>query len=128
MTSRVRRIDVDDPDVDGDYSHRLLYRGEPFTGEAEEYLAGRRVSVTSYTEGLKDGPHRHWYPSGALQAEGVMRSGFLAGEARRWHENGVLARRLLHSEDGRIALAGCEWDESGAPTRTWERPDTKENE
>ncbi|MFG2138110.1 hypothetical protein [Streptomyces sp. NPDC048650] len=32
----VLRIDVDDPDVDMDHVQRLLYRGEPFTGEVAE--------------------------------------------------------------------------------------------
>ncbi|WP_405448164.1 toxin-antitoxin system YwqK family antitoxin [Streptomyces erythrochromogenes] len=117
----MHRIDIDDPDVDGDYAHRLLYRGELFTGEAEEFVAGRRVSLTTYKEGIKDGLYRQWYASGALQAEGVMRMGLLAGEARRWHENGVLAQRLVQSEDGRFSLQAYEWDANGAPTRTWNR-------
>ncbi|MEV6570338.1 hypothetical protein [Streptomyces sp. NPDC051577] len=114
--------------MDGDYGQRLLYKGELFTGEAEEYLAGRRVSVTTYTQGIKDGPYWHWFASGVLQATGVMRSGFLAGEALRWHENGVLAQRLLYSEDGHIALAAFAWDEKGAPVSAWVRPDAEEGE
>ncbi|MFJ3833653.1 toxin-antitoxin system YwqK family antitoxin [Streptomyces sp. NPDC090046] len=117
----MHRIDIDDPEVDADYAHRLLYHGELFTGEAEEFVAGRRLSLTTYREGIKDGPYRQWYASGVLQAEGVMRTGRLAGEARRWHENGVLAQRLVQSEDGRFSLQAFEWDENGAPTRTWDR-------
>lgn len=52
----MQRIDLDDPEVDLDYAQRLLYRGELFTGEAEEYLAGHRVSLVTYTDGYRDGP------------------------------------------------------------------------
>ncbi|MFD7631317.1 toxin-antitoxin system YwqK family antitoxin [Streptomyces sp. NPDC059851] len=117
----LERIDIDDPEVDGDYAQRLLYRGELFTGEAEEHLDGCRVGITRYTDGIKDGPYRHWYKSGVLQAEGVMRMGFLAGESLRWHANGTLAKKMISSEDGRFLLASYEWDEDGLPTRTWER-------
>ncbi|MFJ9642835.1 toxin-antitoxin system YwqK family antitoxin [Streptomyces sp. NPDC101206] len=93
MAMTLERIDIDDPEVDGDDAQRLLYRGEPFTGEAEEYIDGHRVSVTRYTEGIKDGPYRHRYKNGVLQAVGVMRMGFLAGESLRWHANGLLAQK-----------------------------------
>ncbi|WP_329444159.1 hypothetical protein OG906_18330 [Streptomyces sp. NBC_01426] len=34
------------------------------------------MSVTTYTQGIKDGPYWHGFASGVLQATGVMRSGF----------------------------------------------------
>lgn len=46
--AEVARIDIDDPDVDMDQGQRVLYRGEPFTGEAEERLGGVVVSLDSY--------------------------------------------------------------------------------
>jgi hypothetical protein len=51
----VKRINIDDPQVDMDMSRRLLYRGELFTGEVEEYLGGARVSLETYVDGLADG-------------------------------------------------------------------------
>ncbi|MEU4127177.1 hypothetical protein [Streptomyces virginiae] len=59
--------DIDDPDVDGDHVHRLLYRRVLFTGEAEECIAGRRVRLTTYREGAKDGSYWQWYASGACR-------------------------------------------------------------
>lgn len=116
----MQRIDLDDPEVDLDYDHRLLYRGEVFTGEVEEYLAGHRVSLVTYKDGFRDGLFREWYKSGVLRAEGTMRMGSLSGEYKSWHENGALAVKKLHSEDGRTPLSHYEWDEEGRPTRAWE--------
>jgi antitoxin component YwqK of YwqJK toxin-antitoxin module len=116
----MNRIDLDDSDVDLDYGLRLLYRGEPFTGEAEEYLAGHRVSLVTYKDGFRDGPFREWYKSGVLRAEGTMRMESLSGEYKSWHENGVLATKKLHSADGGAPLSHYEWDEEGCPTRAWE--------
>ncbi|POX41711.1 hypothetical protein C3486_08520 [Streptomyces sp. Ru73] len=117
----MRRIDIDDPDVEVDFDHRLLHHGEPFTGEAEEYLAGHRVSLVTYQDGYKNGPFREWFKSGALRAEGTMRMGFVSGEFTRWHENGTLAKKTVNSPDDRTPLAAFEWDEEGRPTRSWER-------
>ncbi|WP_030683892.1 toxin-antitoxin system YwqK family antitoxin [Streptomyces cellulosae] len=116
----MNRIDLDDSDVDLDYGLRLLYRGEPFTGEVEEYLAGHRVSLVTYKDGFRDGPFREWYKSGVLRAEGMMRMENLSGEYKSWHENGVLGMKKLHSADGGTPLSHCEWDEDGRPTRAWE--------
>ncbi|MFI2432196.1 hypothetical protein [Streptomyces sp. NPDC018693] len=54
----MRRIDIDDPDVDLDYAQRLLYRGALFTGEVEEFLAGHRVSLVTYAS------HDEWDEEG----------------------------------------------------------------
>lgn len=116
----MQRIDLDDPEVDLDYAQRLLYRGELFTGEVEEYLAGHRVSLVTYREGLRDGPFREWYKSGALRAEGTMKMGSLVGEYKNWHENGVLAEKKIHSADDGFPLSHYEWDDEGRPTRAWE--------
>ncbi|MFI2432195.1 toxin-antitoxin system YwqK family antitoxin [Streptomyces sp. NPDC018693] len=114
-----RRIDIDDDEVDVAFDQRLLYAGEPYTGEVVEHLAGSMVSLITYADGFKDGPYREWYENGTLRAEGVMRMGFVSGEFKRWHSNGCLARRMLNSEDGKTPLAEYEWDEEGRPTRTW---------
>ncbi|KAB1139832.1 hypothetical protein F7R91_38545 [Streptomyces luteolifulvus] len=42
------RIDIDDPEIEMDEAQRLLYRGEPFTGEVTEFLSGKLVSLDSY--------------------------------------------------------------------------------
>jgi len=117
----MKRIDIDDPEVDIDHDHRLTYAEEPFTGEVEEHVGEQRVSLATYVDGYCNGLYREWYPDGTLRAEGIMRMGSPSGEFRRWHANGVLARRLINSADGRTPLAEYEWDEEGRPTRFWER-------
>ncbi|WP_329340584.1 hypothetical protein OG252_32680 [Streptomyces sp. NBC_01352] len=106
--------------MDLDYSQRLFYRGELFTGEVEEYLAGHRVSLVTYTDGYRDGPFREWYKSGVLRAEGAMRMEASSRKYKSWHENGVLGQRKLHGTDGEPPLSHHEWDEEGRPTRAWE--------
>ncbi|GGZ80762.1 toxin-antitoxin system YwqK family antitoxin [Streptomyces echinoruber] len=117
----MRRINVGDPEVDIDYDHRLLYADEPFTGEAEEYLNGHRVSLAMYKDGYPDGPYREWYEDGVLRAEGVMRMGLVSGEFKRWHPNGVLAAKQVFAENGMTLLEDRTWDEHGRPTRTWRK-------
>ncbi|MER7399616.1 hypothetical protein ABT381_29365 [Streptomyces sp. NPDC000151] len=71
----MKRIDIDDPDVDMDHGQRLLYRGELFTGEAEERLGGVVVSVDAYLDGLL-----------------FSDDGFRMLEERRWDDEGRLTK------------------------------------
>ncbi|MFG2379361.1 toxin-antitoxin system YwqK family antitoxin [Streptomyces avermitilis] len=115
----MKRIDIDDPEVDMDLSLRLLYRGELFTGEVEEYLGGVRVSLASYADGFPHGPSRSWHKNGTRQSEGTLRTGSPAGVWRTWHPNGALAVRMVMSDDGARQLARFEWDEDGKLTKEW---------
>ncbi|MFE9629289.1 toxin-antitoxin system YwqK family antitoxin [Streptomyces sp. NPDC006527] len=119
--TEVKRINIDDPEVDMDMGQRLLYRGEPFTGEVEEYLGDARVSLETYADGLPDGPSWEWYKDGTLRAEVTVRKGRAVGIARRWHQNGVLASERSFSEDNGTFLASREWDEQGQPTEVWRK-------
>lgn len=102
-----------------DMGMRLLYRGELFTGEVEEYLLGVRISLESYVGGLPHGPSRGWYQDGTLRYEMAAINGRAVGLSRRWHPNGVLASERVFSEDGGRWLAHREWDEDGVPTKEW---------
>jgi hypothetical protein len=121
--TEVKRINIDDPEVDMDMGQRLLYRGEPFTGEAEEFLGDARVCLENYVDGLQDGPSWEWYKDGALRAEVTVRKGRAVGIARRWHQNGVLASERVFSEEDGAFLSSREWDESGLPTKVWRKED-----
>jgi antitoxin component YwqK of YwqJK toxin-antitoxin module len=116
----MQRINIDDPAVDMDAAQRLLYHGELYTGEVEEYLGGKAVSRETYVDGLLDGPTREWYKDGTLRAEGNMKSGRVVGEYHTWHANGSLASKHVRSEDGNRVLAEYEWDEEGNMTRAWQ--------
>ncbi len=51
---KMRRIDIDDDEVGIGFDHRLLYAEEPYTGGAEDYLAGHLVSrVTCTRNGVR---------------------------------------------------------------------------
>ncbi|MFB7191768.1 toxin-antitoxin system YwqK family antitoxin [Streptomyces sp. NPDC056230] len=122
MTSAAR-IDVDGPDVDMDNAQRLLYRGEPFTGEVAEYQSGHLISLDEYTEGVLNGLSREWYQDGTLRSEGIVRDGRAAGEFKEWHPNGILKSRKFF--DNTLASLREEetWDENGVLLTSWRRDD-----
>jgi antitoxin component YwqK of YwqJK toxin-antitoxin module len=92
---------------------RLLYEGEPFTGEVVETAPnGRIVALTSYSNGMEDGPATQWYADGQLRAKGVVSSGRAVGLHRRWHRNGQLAAEQRYDDNGR-ELSVRTWDEAG---------------
>lgn len=115
------RIDIDDPEVDMDHGQRLLYRGQPFTGEVEERSGGAVISLDSYVDGVQDGLSREWYKDGTLRSEATVREGRPVGVAREWHPNGELASEQVFAENGLTMLKDFHWDENGLPTRTWSK-------
>ncbi|MEU9371757.1 hypothetical protein AB0D71_45540 [Streptomyces avermitilis] len=117
----MRRIDIDDPEVDMDPGQRLLYRGELFTGEVEERLGGAVVSLETYADGVLHGPNQEWYKDGTLRSEGTAREGRPVGITRDWHPNGTLAAEREFTEDGLTMVSHREWDETGQPTRVWRK-------
>ena len=61
-------IEVDDPEVDGHLAGRITYRGELFTGQTVGHDPdGRRIALTTYADGIQDGPSKEWYPDGHLR-------------------------------------------------------------
>ncbi|OEJ23145.1 hypothetical protein AR457_38130 [Streptomyces agglomeratus] len=106
-----------------DNAQRVLYRGEPFTGEVAEYQSGRLISLDEYTDGVLNGLSREWYQDGTLRSEGVVRDGRAVGEVKEWYPNGVLKSRKFF--DSAIASL-CEeetWDEHGVLLTSWRRDD-----
>ncbi|WP_309248885.1 hypothetical protein [Streptomyces sp. MNP-20] len=115
------RINIDDPDVDMDAAHRLLYRGLPFTGEVEERSGGHLISLDTYVDGLLEGLGREWYEDGTLRSRGRAASNRAVGIHQEWHPNGTLARTQSFSAGGDL-IQDTEWDEHGRPTRSWSAP------
>ncbi|WP_206326309.1 MULTISPECIES: hypothetical protein [unclassified Streptomyces] len=105
----MRRIDIDDPEVDMDVSERPYYRGEPFTGEVTDYLTESLVSLDTYVGGYRDGPSRQWYKDGTLRSEGALRAGLPVGEFKTWHPNGVLAAKGVLVANGMTLVEDCAW-------------------
>ncbi|MFB6816435.1 toxin-antitoxin system YwqK family antitoxin [Streptomyces sp. NPDC056347] len=117
----VVRIDVDDPDVDMDDAQRVLYLGEPFTGEVAEYQSGHLISLEEHTGGIPNGLSRDWYQDGTLSSEGVIRNGRPSGEFKEWHPSGVVKSRKFF--DGSLTSLREEetWDECGNLLTSWHR-------
>ena len=117
-------IDIDGPDVDGDDAGRLIYRGEFFTGQAAEYgREGQLLGLTSYVNGIPDGPDKGWYPDGTPESEGVVKYGRAVGEWRRWHPDGSLQKLDIFSDKGDL-LSRRMWDENGNLIKEYTRRDT----
>jgi len=112
----VRRIDINDPAVDMDAGQRLLYNGEPFTGDVIEGFMEDPFSLETYRDGWLHGPWRLWCLDGSPKAQGEFVNGGLVGESLTWHENGRLESRRLFSERSSV-LADYAWDEEGRQTR-----------
>lgn len=106
-------IDIDGPEVDGDDAGRIIFRGEFFTGQAAEYGPnGQLVGLTSYVNGIADGPDKGWYLDGTPQSEGVVKYGRAVGEWREWFPDGRLKILDMFSDEGKL-LSRKEWDENG---------------
>ncbi|MFB7247676.1 toxin-antitoxin system YwqK family antitoxin [Streptomyces populi] len=108
------RIDVDDPELDMGIDQSLIRQGRPFTGETVETdpRTGQVVAVTTYAEGLEDGPARAWYSDGTDRAEGQCRRGIPYGRWRDWHQNGRLAVEKEYGARGTVRSIK-KWSESG---------------
>ncbi|KZM75405.1 toxin-antitoxin system YwqK family antitoxin [Nocardia terpenica] len=109
-----KRINADFDPISWDVNDRLMYQGEPFTGEVVETLGDKILSQQSYVNGIPHGPDREWWPNGTLESEGQMRDGRPYGIYRRWHENGQLAGEKHFGDDGALHTV-LEWDEDGNP-------------
>lgn len=108
--SKMNRVDTDDEGLEFDDVDLLtLYKGVPFTGEiVESDGKGNVVHLSSYRDGLQEGPECSWYPNGRLKLEGEMKEGLPRGVWRRWDLNGRMTRE-------------SEFDDSGRRIRFWER-------
>lgn len=108
-------VDVDDPEIDGDLAGRVTYRGELFTGQTVEYSpGGTRIALTSYIDGVEDGPSKEWYPDGRPLSEGMVKTGRAIGEWREWYPSGRL-KQLDVFDDAGNHLSRTAWDEGGNP-------------
>ncbi|MCZ7377847.1 toxin-antitoxin system YwqK family antitoxin [Micromonospora sp. WMMC250] len=107
------RVDYDDVETEDDL--RVTYQGEPFTGEVvERSPQGQVIALTTYFEGMEDGPSAEWYPTGERKAEGNVRYGTAVGVHEEWHRNGNPASRVEFDNQGRM-LSRQRWAEDGTP-------------
>ncbi|MCX5160240.1 toxin-antitoxin system YwqK family antitoxin [Streptomyces sp. NPDC127061] len=117
----MRRIDIDDLDVDMDGAQRVLYRRELFTGEVAEYQGEHLISLDEYTDGVPNGLSREWYQDGTLRSEGVVRNGRALGEFKEWHPDGGLKSRKFFDREIASLREEETWDEHGVRLTSWHR-------
>lgn len=104
------RITLDEIDYDEDL--RAIHEGRRIHGEViETDDEGRTVGVTTFTDGVKDGPMRQFYADGRLKAERLYRMGLPDGIARTWHPSGAIATELTY--DRAKLLGQRAWSEDG---------------
>jgi antitoxin component YwqK of YwqJK toxin-antitoxin module len=82
---------------------------------------GRLLSLTTYVDGLDDGPFRVWSGDGVLVVEGASRRGRPVGVSREWHKNGARKVEREYGEQG-VLLRYRAWDEDGAVAEDYVRP------
>ncbi|PPK63300.1 hypothetical protein CLV40_12913 [Actinokineospora auranticolor] len=105
------RVEFDDVDTEDDL--HVVYQGEPFTGEVVERAPnGQIVALTTYFNGMEDGPSAEWYPSGEPKAAGAVRYGTAVGVHEFWHRDGGLAGRDEFDDSGRL-LRRLRWAVDG---------------
>lgn len=119
----VRRVDADDPDVDIDMGHRMLYQDELFTGEVAEYQGEQIACLDVYLDGVRNGLSQMWHPGGELKLQGMVVNGAASGEFLEWHPNGVLKSRKFFDDDIYSLKEESVWDEEGNLVREWHRED-----
>ncbi|MBF6289201.1 hypothetical protein IU457_23840 [Nocardia cyriacigeorgica] len=98
----MKRIDLNIDETDSGDDLRLMYNGEPFTGEAVESVGDQLLSQEFYVDGIAHGTTREWWPNGQLKMEGQLRHGLECGVFRRWHENGQLAAEKQFDDFGTL--------------------------
>lgn len=105
------RVGFDEVDIQDDL--RVTHQGVPFTGEVVEHAPdGRIVALTTYFDGMEDGPYAEWYPTGEPKAAGTVRYGTAVGVHESWHRDGGLAGRDEFDDAGRL-LRRLRWAADG---------------
>jgi antitoxin component YwqK of YwqJK toxin-antitoxin module len=88
-----RRIDIQADDVRWDDSHRLVFEGAPFTGEAVTHnWLDEVTSLVTYQDGIREGVHRTWFDGGQLKSELTVHKGQVVGPYLEWDQDGNLVR------------------------------------
>ncbi|GAA0596786.1 hypothetical protein GCM10010174_10130 [Kutzneria viridogrisea] len=94
----------------------VVHNGQPFTGELVDVAAdGTVTGLTTYRDGIEDGPQWERYPDGRPQLEGQCDYGSAVGEWREWHPNGQLSEHTVFDRWGDVRRRQ-RWDEDGTLT------------
>lgn len=113
------RINIDETDFDDDL--RYFHQGKPFTGEAIETApTGELIALTTFRNGIEDGPHLGWYRDGSRRSETTVVNGKAVGISRKWYPNGQIAEEVEFDENGEMVMLR-RWNEDGSPAPVRQR-------
>ncbi|WP_424185065.1 toxin-antitoxin system YwqK family antitoxin [Actinokineospora sp. G85] len=105
------RVTVDEVDMDEDL--KVYLNDQPFTGEVVEHGPdGVLVGLTTYSNGVEDGPSLAWWPDGTPRVHGEVLNGLAIGMHEKRHPNGTLAASDELDGQGH-QLSRKRWDENG---------------
>lgn len=90
----------------------VSFRNRELHGKEILYEDGRVERLRTFKDGVKDGPQRRYYDSGALYREEVYVEGVVRS-IRSWHRNGRLQAESTFDAEGRDHGLRREWDEDG---------------
>ena len=108
MTRRVDRSALDSS-VNG-----LYFLGDQlFSGESVETLKnGTMATLTTYVDGVEEGPHRMWHDNGSLEFSCELHDGNPVGLARSWAEDGRLEEEQFFGAHGTLEWSR-RWNAAG---------------
>ncbi|QQQ74825.1 hypothetical protein IOD16_27340 [Saccharothrix sp. 6-C] len=108
---------IDESETYVDDTQRVMHDDGPFTGEAE-YRGedGELLELTTYYDGIPNGPQEEYYPGGQVKSRGENHMGMAVGEWHEWHPDGKLAAHRTFSANG-WPLHVKEWDADGVLVR-----------
>lgn len=106
------RVNIDDTDFDD--SLRYFYQGEPLTGEAVETdLDGNVIELTTFRNGVEEGPQLAWYSDGSPKYESRLSNGNPVGVVRKWYRSGQLQEEREFDQHSKM-LGVRQWNDDGS--------------
>ena len=73
----------------------------PITGTHKTFTSSGGYYITTYKDGIKEGPYYLLFPNGQLQARGTYKDGKFDGPFEGYYENGQL-RQVMSFKDGKF--------------------------
>lgn len=107
------RVHIDDTTTEDEGV--IYYNGAPLTGEMVDVdESGDLLSLTTYTNGIMNGPQWENHPNGQRAMEGTCEMGSAVGVWREWYPNGQIQ---TYKEFDRLGMLVTQnrWNEDGSP-------------
>ncbi|HTF05891.1 MAG TPA: energy transducer TonB [Bacteroidia bacterium] len=99
---------------EGRLDHLATFRNDTLNGRYVEYHADRRILTSGqFSNNLKDGVWKMYYPNGVQAGEYSYNEGKLEGKQISWYENGQMRELLVCNNDQLISRKT--WYYNGSP-------------